>query len=114
MGWKCIAIHWFVLQRRGLRLYRNTAHCIVIAGPVGYWTVSRHRAATWPARPRHGVGACVAGALGARLGMRGAQEGAQGEQVGARHEGAGAARALGVLLANRLCTRCTQPIFDPV
>ena len=21
MGWKCIAIHWFVLQRRELKLY---------------------------------------------------------------------------------------------
>ena len=28
MGWKCIAIHWFVLQRRGLDLYcKKVLYC---------------------------------------------------------------------------------------
>ena len=91
MGWKCIAIHWFVLQRRGLRLYRNTVHCIVIAGAVGCWTVSRHRATTRPARPRHGAGACAAGVLGARLGARGARLGARHDRRAGRGMGVGRA-----------------------
>ena len=61
----------------------------------------------------------------ARLGVRGAQVSARGTW----HAGAGCGRragrstgswhgrwacSQGVLLANRLCTRCTQPIFDMV
>ena len=67
----------------------------MIAGAVGCWTVSRHRAATQPARPRHDAGACVARALGVRLGVRGAQA-ARGRtrgrgSRGARQAGAGRA-----------------------
>ena len=49
-----------------MELYHNTIYCIVTAGAVGYWTVSRHKAATRPARPRHGAGGRAAGERGAR------------------------------------------------
>ena len=59
-----------------------------------------------------GAQARRAGHAGRRRAL-GAQ--ASARRAGERWAGArGAARALGVLLANRLCTWCTQPIFDPV
>ena len=49
------------------RLYCNTGYGIVIVGAVGYWTVSLHRVATRPARPRDCAGARRRG-VGARRG----------------------------------------------
>ena len=46
---------------------------------------------------------------GARADARGARAGAQGAQAGRT-----ACVCLGVLLASRLCTWCTQPVFDLV
>ena len=38
MGWKCIAIHWFVLQRRGLKLYCQTVmYCDLEAARLGLY-----------------------------------------------------------------------------
>ena len=55
-----IAIQQFVLQGCVVsweeKLYCKTGFCIVTAGAVGCWTVSRHRAATRPARSRYGTG----------------------------------------------------------
>ena len=95
-------------------MYCNTIYCIVTARAVGCWNVSRHTAATRPAKPRHGVEARVAGALGAQMGVRGAQAGtgARGSQATwalgqqARGLAAGRRRALpgrglGVLLGQQ-------------
>ena len=38
MAWKCIVIHWFVLQRRGLSLYCKTVlYCDLAAARLGLY-----------------------------------------------------------------------------
>ena len=82
----------------------------------------RHRQAL---RARGGELGSQAGALGAggRTGRaahermrgacgRGSRADVRADARGARHRGW--ARGLGVLLANGLCTWCTQLVFDPV
>ena len=53
MGWKCIAIHWLILQRRGLRLYCNTVHCIVTSQET--WAVLYFNIATAAAARARGA-----------------------------------------------------------
>ena len=86
LGGRCIAIQLdglaIVLQQRRLAggkivSQKKKKNCIVTAEVVGYRTVSQHRAATRPTRPRHGAG--LAAGERARSGRaRGMQE------VGAR------------------------------
>ena len=51
---------------------------------------------------------------GAQADERGVQAGARGEQAGTRGCNRAACARLGVLRASRLCTWCTEPVFDPV
>ena len=69
-----------VLQEKGYRkIVSQYKNCIVTAEAMGCWTVSQHRAATRPARPRHSAGRADrararAGRSGSRS-SRGAQAG---------------------------------------
>ena len=72
----------------------------MIAGAVGCWTVSRHRAATRPARPRHGTGACAVGALGARLGV------GRRRERGVRGRGARPGRVAGMWAVHLVHSAC--------
>ena len=108
-------------------VYCNTLHCIVAGRAARGKVVSQYnleycgrrqgclcrkagsRVTTW--RWAEALGARQAGAQGPR------QAGAR-RALGRQERGSGAMRSarhgLGVLLANGLCTRCTQPVFSPV
>ena len=42
LGWKCITIHWFVLQKRGLKLYCRCSIVLQYSGVQGFKTVLQY------------------------------------------------------------------------
>ena len=65
---------------------------------------------------RHGVGRRARAGRSGRAGERARQACGGGRRVGRSRDAQGArqGRGLGALLANGLCTWCTQPVFGPV